>query len=175
METNINKQLIWNTMYEQLTDSIKDAYLQLSKTVNKHQKEKKGTWFTDELREIKGKIMQCRGYISNNPTEEAISDLKYWKTKFRRIQRRNTRMLEKQNFRDIEKLSKEGNKDRFWRKIRQAKDTSGKDDVKANIDSVKDHFAKVFEAPFEASHELQRKAEASCKELADFTDFRGVD
>jgi hypothetical protein len=119
--------------------------------------------------------MQCRGYISINSTEEAISDLKYWKTQFRRIQIRNTRMLEKQNFRDIEKLSKEGNKDRFWRKIRQAKDTSGKDDVKANIDSVKDHFAKVFEAPFEASHELQRKAEASCKELADFTDFRGVD
>lgn len=175
IENESNRQLVVNTMYEQLTEGIKDAYSQLSKTVNKCQKNTKVSWFTDELREIKGKIMEFRGYVSNNPTEEAISDLKYWKTKFRRIQRRNTRMLEKQNYKDIEKLSKEGNKDRFWRKIRQARDTSGKDDVKASLDSVKDHFAKVFEAPFKASPEMTRKAETSCKELDDFTDFHGVE
>ena len=66
-------------MYEQLTSAMKNAYLQLSKTVTKHP-DSKGSWFTEELRHIKNEIKKCRDRITFDPTEESITDLKYWKT-----------------------------------------------------------------------------------------------
>ena len=107
-------------MYSVLTSSIRTAFGQQMKTVMKR-RDRKGSWFTEKLHEIKRLILDSRGKVSFNPTEEAISDLKYWKTKFRRIQRRSTKGFEKQKYKDIEKFSKESNKDRFWRKVRQAK------------------------------------------------------
>ena len=136
-------ELVVNTMYKRLTDSMKMAYLQLSKTITKYPK-RKGSWFTEELRTIKSQILNCREIDTINSTEDSISDLKYWKNKFRRIQRRNTRSLEKQKYKDIEKLSKESDKDRFWRRVRQAKMTEAKEDVTANIEDIKNHFAMTF-------------------------------
>ena len=47
--------------------------------------------------------------------------------------------------------------------------------MKANLDFVKDHFAKVFESPFLASSEMLEKAQISCNELDNFTSFEGVE
>ena len=171
-----NHQLMADTMYSMLTGAMKTAYLRLSKTVIRRPREdKKGSWFTDELHDIKRRILEMRGFVSENATEEAISNLKYWKTKFRRIQRRNTRALEKRKYKEIERLSKEGDKDKFWRKVREAKSETTKDEVTADIDAVAHHFAKVFEAPFEAPDDMHRIADDTCKELDDFTSFPGVE
>ena len=75
--------------------------MQLSRKVNKHQVECKRSWFTDELRRIKERTMECRRLVSEESTVEAVNDLKYWKTKFRRIQRRNSRMQEKHKYKTI--------------------------------------------------------------------------
>ena len=75
-------QLVVDTLYKLQVDSIKDAYLQLSKKVNRQQVEYKRSLFTDELRQIKERIMECRRHVSKDSTEEAVHDLKYWKTNF---------------------------------------------------------------------------------------------
>ena len=43
--------------------------------------------------------------------------------------------------------------------------------MKADLDSVKNHFAKVFESPFLASSEKLEKAQLSGYELDNFTSF----
>ena len=47
--------------------------------------------------------------------------------------------------------------------------------MKADLYSVKNNFAKVFESRFLASSEMQEKAQKSCNNLDNFTSFEGVE
>ena len=108
-----NKQQIINDMYSQLTSAIKFAYTSCSRVITLKSL-KQTSWFTNELKEIKRKLLLIK-YMKNY-TQEDLSNIKVLKKEFKRIMKKNIFLYEKNEYFKIEKLIKSNNGDSFLKK-----------------------------------------------------------
>jgi hypothetical protein len=118
----------------------------------------KQSWWTNELFHLKKKVKESRCFYLNNQSDDNRVNYKIHKKNFRRIQRRNMFIYEKNKSKNIEHLFEINNKDSFWKAFNSYKYGDKKisfSDSQAN--DLFNHFQKLFQSNYEDIEDVNHK------------------
>ena len=138
--TIVNKQLQIDSMYDNLTTAISNAYNSCTEIVNVNSNKKVIFWFTNELKLLKTKMIRLRFYDNNGLNRNELRQLK---KKFKKIIKRNIKLYQNNEYYKIDKLLKEKNSAQFFKKV---KFLSNNNDTKIDLSEVEvmKHYESIF-------------------------------
>ena len=140
-----------DVLYDQLCNIIIKSYeetvpVQVNVNANKRKLVNKcnslhKVWFTLQLKEIKDNIIYLN---KQSKTEKNLTEIKFLKSNFRRIQRRNIHLNNCKEHDDLERIANLKDKDKFWKFIKsKRKRILSKPKVNVPSNELFDHYKKL--------------------------------
>ena len=137
-------------MYSQLTSSIKFAVDSCTRTTKLIRLNKK-KWYTNELREIKKKMLMVRFKKDKEP--EDLIKIKELKKEFKNIMKKNIFLYGKNEYFKVGKLIKCNNGDAFFKRVILVKNKE-KEIIEIDINTLVRHYSEIFNRPLNVSDEV---------------------
>ena len=156
-----NKQSIIDTMYTQLTSTIKLAYESCSRVVSIESVKNNKNWYTNELKILKNEMLLIRYKLFR--TTEDNNNLKILKKKFRNVMKRNIFLYEKNEFFKIGNLIKANNSEKFFKNVNNFLKKNKKCEL--NINEVVSHYDSIFNEPLNVDADTAFEVEAGIVDL----------
>ena len=143
IENNENKQFIIDSMYSQLTSSIKLAYDACSRTISVNNIKKNKNWFTNELKALRNKMLIIRH--KKDKSSEDIIVLKSLKKDFKKMMKKNIFLYEKNEFFKIGSFIKANSGKNFFKSVNLFLNNNKTPNL--DINAVLSHYDSIFNDP----------------------------
>jgi hypothetical protein len=165
-----NKQLIIDTMYCQLTTSIKSAYLNCSRVVSSAHVKKNKIWFTKDLFKIKNQMLSIR--FKSTKSIADLLELKSLKKSFKDLMKKNIFLYEKNQYFKIGNLIKAKSGVNFFKNVNAFLNKDKK--IELQMDQIVAHYDNIFNESLNIDLETLSEVNAGISDII-FDNFTPIE